>query len=418
MEPPEILVHVSAPSGASDDARYRAQVEAILAFQAISRRDILRDEGDEVQNSTLSNECRDDQTDGEARLDGLGDSGTDCINVDNAGPPPLDSPASDVRDRREHENLRSLSASKKASPKKAIRLENDSLGTPISVIPDSQPQGPELEYTHIHRDPDADPVDNRTSNPPSKRRRLDISPKSHGSLIPNHPLTTRPSTNANANANTVPEKVTATTTSLAGLNVNPDLNFNLPQTIHPPPPKVSHNPFKTHITPTLSMLTTRLSPSRIYKPLEQSRALHPLERGYWYLTFSISVNPSSTEADSPNPNPNPNIWTASQFSHFWSFLSSFISAEGRAGWGVWCFLDRLEDSPSSGKEGEGREGGGKEGTTTMTTPATTSVALKVYAWGEIACHVYLLLYLSSQRRVRRMGAQWRDAGEEVVVQMP
>jgi hypothetical protein len=46
------------------------------------------------------------------------------------------------------------------------------------------------------------------------------------------------------------------------------------------------------------------------------------------------------------------------------------------------------------------------------------VTLKVYAWGEVAMHVYLLLFLASERRIRGMGAQWRDYREEVVVQMP
>lgn len=46
-----------------------------------------------------------------------------------------------------------------------------------------------------------------------------------------------------------------------------------------------------------------------------------------------------------------------------------------------------------------------------------TLTLKVYTWGEIVGHVYLLLFLASERRIRKMGAQWRDCGEEVVVQM-
>jgi hypothetical protein len=42
----------------------------------------------------------------------------------------------------------------------------------------------------------------------------------------------------------------------------------------------------------------------------------------------------------------------------------------------------------------------------------------MYAWGEVAIHIYLLLFLASERRVRGMGAEWRDSGEEVVVKMP
>ena len=46
-----------------------------------------------------------------------------------------------------------------------------------------------------------------------------------------------------------------------------------------------------------------------------------------------------------------------------------------------------------------------------------SLTLKVYTWGEIASHIYLLLFLASERKIRKMGAQWRDCGEEAVVQM-
>ncbi|KAL9036944.1 MAG: hypothetical protein Q9214_005913, partial [Letrouitia sp. 1 TL-2023] len=41
MSPPEILVHVAAPSRRVDDARYRKEALGILAFQSVSRHDIL-----------------------------------------------------------------------------------------------------------------------------------------------------------------------------------------------------------------------------------------------------------------------------------------------------------------------------------------------------------------------------------------
>jgi hypothetical protein len=41
----------------------------------------------------------------------------------------------------------------------------------------------------------------------------------------------------------------------------------------------------------------------------------------------------------------------------------------------------------------------------------------VYCWGEVVEHVYLLLYVASDGRVRRMGLQWIDADGAVVVQM-
>ncbi|CAI7594159.1 unnamed protein product [Penicillium bialowiezense] len=161
-----------------------------------------------------------------------------------------------------------------------------------------------------------------------------------------------------------------------------------PMEIHPPKPPVSSEPFTTHITPTLSMLTERLKPARTYNPEWQTRSLDPLERGFWFLHLDCERD-GLGEADLALP-----VWTSSVFATFWSFLSDFIGRDGRAGWGVWCILEQ---------DGDLRSG---------------LVTLKIYGWGEIAMHTYLLLFLASERRIRGMGAQWRDSQEEVIVQMP
>jgi hypothetical protein len=43
--------------------------------------------------------------------------------------------------------------------------------------------------------------------------------------------------------------------------------------------------------------------------------------------------------------------------------------------------------------------------------------VRVFCWGEVVMHVYLLLYLSSSSKVRKLGLQWIDAEGLVVVQM-
>jgi hypothetical protein len=170
------------------------------------------------------------------------------------------------------------------------------------------------------------------------------------------------------------------------------------------------------------MLAERLNPARTYKPSTQTRPLDPLERGYWLVHLAIENQNQHHDPDPADPLQNPNLdpelgttnpiqkptensnpklkenartWPYPLFHAFWSFLSDFVGRDGRAGWGVWCIL---EAAPS--------------------TLSHTHVSLKIYAWGEVAMHVYLLLYLASERRVRGMGVQWRDAREEVVIQMP
>jgi hypothetical protein len=154
------------------------------------------------------------------------------------------------------------------------------------------------------------------------------------------------------------------------------------------------------------MLIKRLKSGRTYNPTNQTRDIDNLERGYWYLHINLV-----SEAETTTPNPDPISWPIPLFSKFWNFLSDFIAKEARAGWGVWCILEEENSNSPTPEEPTGEP----------TEPNKTheqTLTLKVYTWGEIACHIYLLLFLASDRQVRKMGAQWRDARDEVVIQMP
>ena len=191
------------------------------------------------------------------------------------------------------------------------------------------------------------------------------------------------------------------------------------------------------------MLTERLKPARTYKPSHQSRELDKLERGYWMMHINIIPEPTPARARALRkrehpmtkdigvsgsctgvgasagsvPPPNPQTWSETEFSRFWTFLSDFITKDARAGWGVWCILDRVEPHPNRTSTDTH-----KDPITTSGTPTADSslipVLLKVYGWGEVAMHIYLVLYLASDRRVRSMGLRWMDSWEKVVIQMP
>jgi len=171
---------------------------------------------------------------------------------------------------------------------------------------------------------------------------------------------------------------------------NRNTTLSLPVELRPPPPPISTAPFTTHVTPTLSMLVERLNPARTYRPVRQTRDLDKLERGYWAVQICIHPDPLGADATGTN---RARSWNRELFARFWRFLVEFIG-EARAGWGVWCFLDHAPEDESEG------------------------VLLKVYAWGEVAMHVYLLLFLASERRIRGLEAKWMDSKEEVVIQMP
>jgi len=148
---------------------------------------------------------------------------------------------------------------------------------------------------------------------------------------------------------------------------DPPTDPDLPTTIRAPAPLPSLQPFETHITESLKYLSETASLAQTYKPVSVSRDLEQSERGCW--TFDITP------------------WPAQLRSEFFQFLAKMIES-GRVGWGVWCVRE----------------------------PAS-SLRVRLFCWGEIVRHIYLMLYVASKSKVRKLGLRWEDAGGEVVVQM-
>jgi len=140
----------------------------------------------------------------------------------------------------------------------------------------------------------------------------------------------------------------------------------LPTSIRPPAPQPSLQRFKTHITESLRYLAENNNLAQCYKPVFVSRDFRQSERGYW--TFDITPWPAQLRLD------------------FFQFLAKMIEP-GRVGWGVWCIRE------------------------------LASLEVRIYCWGEVARHVYLMLYVASKSKVRKLGLNWVDADGEVVVQM-
>ncbi|KAJ5306920.1 hypothetical protein PENANT_c003G09325 [Penicillium antarcticum] len=426
----EILVHVTAPSSVRDDARYRAQVAAILNFQSARH---------PISGTAHSHTDPGDHHSHQVSAVGSPFSQHEASPLREASRPAwetfpdrLDSEANDLQNPDDHIDL-------------------DSLESLVSVIPDSQ----EIVAPAPDPVPDPEPVGSGPAfavcYPPSKRRciqpqslkTLAHSPAAESDITrpasatdqpdvdihPIHPVqhvigdalnpicisssiesigestdsslpTPVPNPEPLALASTATAPAPSTTAPTFPLP--PVLNLTFPLEIHAPQPPISTAPFTTHITSTLSMLKDRLRPERTYKPTHQTRDLDPLERGYWFIKFNIGSNEKKGDQS----------WSTSSFQTFWAFLKDFIAKDGRAGWGVWCILER---SPLSSEVGSTSP---SKSTLTETIDVSVSVSLKVYAWGEIAMHIYLLLFLASERRIRGMGVQWRDAGETAVIQMP
>jgi hypothetical protein len=121
------------------------------------------------------------------------------------------------------------------------------------------------------------------------------------------------------------------------------------------------------ITPKLANLLTTMREGRI-EPKDTFREIRPLERGYWLIDTTI--------------------WSRKLKRNSWEFLKEYF-ARGDAGWGIWATRD----------------------------PSKTW--LRVYCFGVVVPHIYLLLYVASSRMLKRTSATWHDSlGDPVMTVRP
>lgn len=157
----------------------------------------------------------------------------------------------------------------------------------------------------------------------------------------------------------------------------------IPTTIRPSAPIASISTFTTHVTPALQHLADDSAVSRCFNPVYVARDIDVLERGHWFIDCQA--------------------WTKPLQIQFWTILQDVVGS-GSAGWGVWCYRGADEISIESIAD----------------RPAAcdpTFGPVKVYGFGEVARHIYLLLYVASNSKVRRAGLRWIDCEGKVVIQM-
>ncbi|KAL3961835.1 hypothetical protein ACCO45_003358 [Purpureocillium lilacinum] len=103
-----------------------------------------------------------------------------------------------------------------------------------------------------------------------------------------------------------------------------------------------------------------------YHPVEL-RPVEPLERGYWLIDCSR--------------------WSSEKRLEAWVFLTNYLH-KGLAGWGVWCRRDAAHGW------------------------------IRLYCWGCVVKHTYLLLYLASARQIKTTRAKWIGSDGEMALEVP
>ena len=139
--------------------------------------------------------------------------------------------------------------------------------------------------------------------------------------------------------------------------------------IHPSPPRTSTEDLTSNmlITSSLQQLAQKMPLATFFRPKAQTRDLQPMERGHWSFKYSS--------------------WDPCVRERCWECLGRFIG-RGLVGWGVWCV--RNEDLD----------------------------VIRVYCWGIVAGHVYLLLHMASGSKIKKAGATWIGGDGVAVITMP
>lgn len=386
----ELLVHISAPCGVSDDARYRKEAQEYLLFKSVNRRslcwpDSSVGDGTEAVSSAVLETAPPTTEDNETKY-----SNVNLSSLKTPGRIPQRRPKVHVArtplDCRPQTAPSSTNCIKETPfPFLHRRSQSDSWEQPSSFIPDSQPSNslgvslPKRRHHSRSLSPSS-----LLSSPSSKRRRR-ISPLRVGPAV---------------------DVGSSLPSSERQLDWKTSTSFQPLRSILTPPPRPSHDSFKTYITPPLALITAHLPLPAFYFSFQAQppyRQLETHERGHWALSISSFSVEHKTKV--------------------WTYLEKFIGA-GRAG-RVSCFLEELKKDAAKNMSKElvtGQSSGARKSHERVAPceaegGASKEEFLKVYCMGEAVPSIWLLLFIATTRQIKGRRAQWIDASGTIVIQM-
>ena len=447
-------MHISAPSRACDDARYRRELQAYLDFQPAQRH--------VLSSKKISHEHQIDYGDAlEQVADASFHSSSDPAPASQVSRPQvanskLVTPASAAFNnarillsktpalvpgtvshkpsgkprapsslqRRPRTAPDSFNGSTGIQETPLLRpTQSDSWKTPPSVIPDSQPT-PFSQKRLRSLPQSSSPSPTRSSSPTARKRQRLASPpplpqwriedqedEDQASPRPHPPTLPAPSSSAYAGdeeasstpvAPVIPSSRQPRTSSPAAAPPSSPSSVFAPASLQiwAPRPRTSTDKFQTHVTQKLAELTDRLPLSQVYFPQKvwQRRQLDISERGHWRISLSK--------------------FSESQKTKFWDFLKEHIG-KGLAGFGVMCALEGPEDQDSEVTEISDEEESNNQTTVNgdRTDGNKEKLVAKVYCWGEIVGEIWNVLFIAGHRQIKGIGVCWIDADDNVVIRM-
>ena len=446
MSQPEILVHAAAPSHGPDDVRYRKEALAITGFEACKRHDILggtrQKQRVQERQQTLQDAQQTWQDTQQSPV-----QAQDSVTSKDPAPghqvtnafstwvtPILARPSPQVLVGRTPAPLhlkrasgvtghvpiqqtpinhqRPITAPSEPSIIKETpllrRSFSDAFDTPPSEIPDSQPTPKRPQHGERPFEETSSPSPVHREEPHAKKWKADNGGDPLLGLGDGTPPddTSTPAVNNGPQPSSTPphdDIITPAPPSSASTALTTGIPAYRRRKVDSPPPEPSlRSTMPSQLTASLKILQQQCS--KILETVQPLRAIEDWERGYWQLTFEFD----NDEAEDNNN------WNTVSREKMWEWLASFI-ARGCGGWGTWAIFEEGRLERFDGEDGWMGEMGDQEPVIESGDgPAFGRV--KVFCWGEVVSEIYVLLFLATNRRVKRCGAQWIDwYGQAVVV---
>ncbi|KIV95553.1 hypothetical protein PV10_03191 [Exophiala mesophila] len=189
-----------------------------------------------------------------------------------------------------------------------------------------------------------------------------------------------------------------------------------------PPSRGGEHVFTTHITRTLQTIVDRIPLDKVFRPSRISRPVRALERGRWLLNILVVRDQQVSSSRCPvgndeklgaldgefdigrrkvrwtqddGPGRRHSAWTEVEFLNFWRNMSRLVR-QGKCGMG--CRLVKEVDREASSELGQ-------------------VWRITMFCWGEVVAHIWLALWILSDKLTAQTPMQWISGDGTVVIEM-
>jgi hypothetical protein len=185
-------------------------------------------------------------------------------------------------------------------------------------------------------------------------------------------------------------------------------------------------------------MITRLPLAKHFRPVTVTRDVRVLERGHWSLRVKIASEGEVAEARRPlekseivtamdeymagansierearyaswkvageklsqlGLSKRCDLWTEAEFLHFWESLKNYVE-DGKAGHGLSVAKDWAEEAVTPGRSTQ-----------------STYARIRIYTWGEVLGHIWIALWVLSDKKTAYIPMEWVSTDDTVVVAM-